>query len=267
MKKIVLSVLLFCFVFGFAAAIDDRGVGFTAGVDVSLGDVADDVVFKLIPNVEYANSFGAFDILAYLEYGIAFDDPDNVQNLYGELEGFYNLRISNPGLLTVGVYTEHDLHLAPDLGDDVRTYNLIIEPRAMYTHSFDFGDLFGRVGVPITPMHQGVLDDDDELGLGVNFRLGWQSTFGLGAHVTANMDFKPDSEYTGTDLLISYEMEDFGLYAEVEFSANKDFDIFSITPKVEYHITNMFWVWGEVEFSGLGDEAVVVPTLGVKASF
>ncbi|MDL2230120.1 hypothetical protein LJC14_07730 [Treponema sp. OttesenSCG-928-L16] len=267
MKKIILSVLLFCFVFGFAAAIDDNGIGVTAGLDVSFGDIADDVVFKLIPNIEYANSFGDFDLLAYLEYGIAFDDPDSIQNLYGELEGFYNLRLSDLALLSFGVYTEHDLHLAPDAGDDVRTYNLILEPRAMYTHTFGFGDLFARVGLPITPLHQFVLEDDDELGFGMNVRLGWVSSFGLGAHVTANMDFKPDSEYTGTDLLVSYEMDDIGLYAELEFSVNKDFDTFCITPMVEYHINNMFRVWGEVKFDGLGDEAIIIPTIGVKASF
>lgn len=265
-KKITVTVLLFCFALAFVPA-EEGGIGLTAGVDVGFGDITDDMVISVIPNMEYARIFGGIALRAYVEYNLAFADPKAAQDLYGELEGFYSLKLGEPSLLTFGVYTEHGFHLAPDWGNDVRVYKMIIEPRVMYTQTFGFGSLYGRVGVPLGIFHQEVLKDNDEFGLGMNFRLGWKSNFGLETHVTANMDLKPGREYTGTDLLVSYEPESIGLYAEVKATADKSFDLFTVTPKIEFWLNDMFGIWAQAELGGLGNELSVVPTVGVKASF
>jgi hypothetical protein len=256
MKRIFLMLAAVC---GLASA---DPIGLTAGLGLGFGNVADEAVIGITPQIEFENSFGNLDVYLDAEYAIEFADPNANHDLYLEEELGYNLSFSETSRLSFIVNNQNDFHIAPKAEGNIA--GGVIDPAVRYTHTLGFGDLFGQVGLPIAYRNQDA--GDDEAGLGVYAKLGWDSVFGLGAELTLNYGIKPDAEYAETELLLTYEQETF--YAEVDVVAAKAFKSFTITPEFDYYL-GAFTLWTSVEFGNLGgDEDVSIsPTIGVKYSF
>jgi hypothetical protein len=220
---------------GFGGVLNRRvfeeRIGLSAGLEAGPGDLADSPVFTITPGLVYENSFGDLDVFGELDYTVAFDDPVG-QELYLEAEVGYNLRLTDPGLLLFTLNNNNTFFLAPAL-EEGATHEGVIEPAVTYTHTFDFGDVYGKAAFPINYL-TGV---EGETLYELNGTLGWASNFGMGLELTAYNVIHPDAAFAGYGLLLSFEQSIF--YGEVEIKAEKEFKGFEILP--EFDLTLGAW--------------------------
>jgi hypothetical protein len=263
--KRTLSILTVCAAVSVFAGAEP--IGLTAGLEAGFGNVADEAVFGITPEIEYENSFGDFDVYADASYTAAFEEDDTAHDFYLELEAAYNLSLGDSSVLSFILNNANDFHVAPDWGADMNTVGGTLEPALKFTQTFGFGDLFLQLGFPIEYVHHGVFNDDDETGVASKLVLGLASEFGFGAELTLNYALSPDAEYGETELLLSYENGAF--YCEADIVAAQDFDVFAITPELDYSINDAFTVYVNAEFGNIGGEGdvSVTPALGVKYHF
>ena len=252
------------------AAAGDEGIGLSAGLEFGIGIVEDgDVSPYLMPMIIYENSFldETLDVYAELDYKLGFtketnDDGDEVnpQSMYIDLMVGYNLGLGDASTLSFILENEFDeIIISP-------AYALtgIFTPAVKYNHTLDFGDLFAQIGVPITYY------DKDDTTIGLDFTLGWSSTFGLGIEAKIRTLLSPgdDAGYNGFEAIISYEAE--SIYAEVETIIPREIsnEGVTITPEFDYSFKN-FTFYVKCEFAGIGVDGglSVTPALGVKYSF
>ena len=262
MKRILSLLTVFAVISALAAA---EPIGLTAGIEFGFGDVADGVVFGISPEIEYENSFGAFDLYGDASYTAAFEEEGAAHDFYLELEAGYNLSLGASSVLSFILNNANDFHAAPTWG--VGTVSGTVKPMVKFTQTFGFGDLFLRLGAPIEYAHQGVLPAADEAGVALDLVLGLASGFGLGAELTLNFPLVPDAGYGETELLVTYENGPF--YGEVDIIAAEKFDSVAITPEFDYTIKDVFTVYVNTEFGNIGGEGKVSisPALGVKYHF
>lgn len=232
MKRIIKAAsaaLMLALAAGFAGAQaeaeEEEGIGLSAGLEAGPGNLAESPVFTVTPSLVYENSFGDVDIFGELDYTVAFDDPVG-QELYLEAEIGYNLRLTDPGLLSFTLNNNNIFFLAPPLEEEA-THEGVIEPAVTYTHTFDFGDVYGKAAFPINYL-TGV---EGETLYELNGTLGWASNFGLGLELTAYNVIHPDAAFAGYGLLLSFEQSLF--YGEVEIKAGKEFKDFEILPEFD----------------------------------
>jgi hypothetical protein len=262
-KRILAVLFVLTIACGFAAA---EGLGIDAGVNFKLEDVTDvaDSAYVLTPTVEYSNSFGAIDVYVDLEYPIGFGYADEKihQDPYLEEELGYNLFLGSASTLSFILNNNNTLRLSPELPDGFNKIVGTVEPSIKFNQGFNFGDLYAQAGFPIDYLGEA---EDDDIGIGSYLLLGFGHSSGFGAEVTFNLALSPESEYTETGLLLSYERD--AIYAEIEVVADKEFKGFTITPEFDYSF-NAFTLWASVEFVKFEDvDMIISPTVGVKYSF
>jgi len=274
MKKIIVLFLILCVVAGFAAA-DDEGIGLSVGLEFRAENASKandgDVSTYLMPMIIYENSFldGALDLSAELDYnfGLTKEDDTNPQYLYVDLSVGYNISIGEKSTLSIILENEFDpIIVAPKI-EEGNSLIGIFTPAVKFNQSLDIGDLYAQIGAPINYI-QFYKDADTVIGL--DFTLGWNSSFGLGieAKICSLLSPSEASGYTGLDLTVSYEAE--SIYFEVETLIPNEIDIegITITPEFDYSFKN-FTFYIKSEFAGIGTDGDVVisPALGIKYSF
>lgn len=261
MKKILFVLFVLLLACGFAAAQEEEGLGLSAGVELSFGDVADEAVFGITPLLTYEHSFidGALDVSAEIDYTVTFEDQ-TPQEVYAEENIGYNLSLNDASTLTFGLHNENNFSTAPDFGDGEG--GSILEPSVSYSLALnggDSGELAFTLGFPI-----GYLPD---LTSGAYVAAGYVFPFGFGFEATANLDFSPDAGYSETNLVISYAYEEL-FSAEVEVDADSEFKVYTVTPYLEGYFGSLT-VWAGVVFDNIGGEmsVSVSPYIGVSYAF
>jgi hypothetical protein len=290
MKKFIFLVLALCMAAGFAAAEDenededvglDQGIGLSVGLEFGTGNINkandEDMAPYLMPMLIYENSFldDSLDIYAELDYTFGFskepnDDGDEVfpQSIYLDLMAGYNLGLGSASTLSFILENEFDEILISPRFEEINALTGIFTPAVKFNQEFDFGDIFAQIGVPITYIQY---DKDADSGVGLDFTLGWNSTFGLGieAKVCTLLAPTDDNGYTGFEAIISYETGP--IYIEVETIIPQKIgdEGVTITPQFEYSFLD-FTFYVNCEFAGLGldeGDASITPALGVMYSF
>jgi hypothetical protein len=273
MKRFLVIFLVLVLGAGFAAAQD---VGLTVGLEFGLGNVGgaygEDMAPYIMPMVIYENAFldDALDLYAELDYTLGFSkaynkDGDEVlpQSLYIDLSAGYNLSLGDTSTLSFILENEFDtIELSPS--DSITG---IFTPAIKFNQGFDFGDIYAQVGLPITYFPN---IKDAEAGLGLDFTLGWGSSFGLGIEIILSMLLAPedDAGYGGLEATISYGAD--SLYCELNAVFPSDSaEGLTITPDFEYSFGSLT-AYLYIEFAGIGSdggEVVISPALGIKYSF
>jgi hypothetical protein len=270
MKRFLVFFLVLVLGAGFAAAQD---IGLTVGLEFGLEDVGGDMAPYLMPMLIYENAFidDALDVYAELDYTLGFgkaynEDGDEVlpQSLYIDLSVGYNLSLGDASTLSFILENEFDtIEISPS---DFITG--IFTPAIKFNQGFDFGDIYAQVGLPVI-YYPNVKDAD--AGLGLDFTLGWGSSFGLGIEVILSMMFAPedDAGYSGLEATFSYEAD--SLYCELNavFSSDIKAEGITITPEFDYSFGSLT-AYLFIEFAGIGSdggEVSITPALGVKYSF
>jgi len=277
MKRFLFIFLVLILAAGFATAED---LGLTAGLEFGLGNVGQaydgDIEPYLMPMIIYETAFldGALDLYAELDYTIGFydaynEDDDKVvpMSLYFDFSLGYNLSLGSASTLSFILENEFDeIILSPTFKDSTNITG-IFTPAVKFNQEFNFGDLYAQIGVPITYVQY---EKDADALIGLDFTLGWSSTFGLGLEAIIYTLLAPsdDSDYLGLELTASYETGPFYFELNAEFPKESDYG-FTLTPEVDYSFGN-FTVYAFFEFAGIGsdgDEVVITPAIGVKYSF
>jgi len=282
MKKFFVFLIVLALSTSFAAGEDhegDEGIGLSVGLEFGIGNVnkANDEEMNpyLMPMLIYENSFfdETLDVYAEFDYTFGFtkepnDDGDEVnpQSMYIDLLIGYNLGLGDASTLSFILENEFDeIIISPRLNNGINLTG-IFTPAVKFNHTLDFGDLFAKIGVPIT-----YYDIDTDAAIGLDFTLGWSSTFGLGieAKICTLLSPGDDVGYNGFEPIISYKTEH--IYIEVETIIPKKIsnEGVTITPEFDYSFKN-FTFYVKCEFAGIGTDGgdvSITPALGVKYSF
>jgi len=272
MKRFLVIFLVLVLGAGFAAAQD---IGLTVGLEFGLGNVNKaydlDMEPYLMPMVIYENAFldGALDLYAELDYTLGFskalnEDGDEVlpQSLYIDLSAGYNLSLGDASTLSFILENQFDtIEISPS--DDITG---IFTPAIKFNQGFDFGDIYAQVGLPITYFPS---VKDAEALTGLDFTIGWGSTFGLGIEAIFYTHLAPgDADYVGFETTISYEAD--SLYCELNaFFPSDSAEGLTITPEFDYSFGSLT-AYLFIEFAGIGSdggEVIITPALGIKYSF
>jgi hypothetical protein len=228
-KKFTILFLVLCAAAGFAAA-EDEGTGLSVGLEFGAVNASKadggDVSTYLMPMLIYENSFldGALDLSAEIDYtfGLTKEDDSNPQSMYVDLSVGYNIDLGEKSTLSIILENEFDeIIIAPKI-EDGNSLNGIFTPAVKFNQSLDIGDLYAQIGAPINYI-QYYKDADTVIGL--DFTLGWTSTFGLGieAKICSLLSPSEVSGYTELDLTVSYEKE--AVYFEIETIIPKETDV------------------------------------------
>jgi hypothetical protein len=236
------------------------GIGLTVGLEAGFGDVVDEAVFSLTPNVVYENSFGDFDVFAEIDYTAGFGDPAE-HGLYIEEEIGYNIGLIENGTLSIILNNSNEIRLEPEL-EDGETHVGTFQPSLKWTQGLDFGDLWLQAGLPIGYL-TGI---EDETTLGLSTTVGWDSTFGLGVEFALDFTLDPESDLAGYGLKLSY---DGGLISgEIGFAADKEFKVFGVNPEIDVNL-DALTIYAKAEIIKIDgfDDPQITPAVGVTYSF
>jgi hypothetical protein len=281
MKKFFAFLLIMALVASFAAADDDEGIGLSAGLEFGIGNVnkANDEEMSpyLMPMLIYENSFldETLDVYAELDYTFGFtkepnDDGDDVnpQSMYIDVMIGYNLGLGSASTLSFILENEFDKIIISPKYKETNAITGIFTPALKFNQELDIGDLFAKIGAPTTYIQY---DKDADTEIGLDFTIGWNSTFGLGieAKVCTLIVPSDDAGYNGFETIISYKSET--VYIEVETIIPKEIsnEGVTVTPEFDYSFKN-FTFYVKCEFSSIGVDGggvSVTPALGIKYSF
>jgi hypothetical protein len=280
MKKCFFLFLVLCVVAGFAAA-EDEGIGLSAGLEFGIGNINKandgDASPYLMPMIIYENSFldDTLDVYAELDYTFGFtkepnEDGDDVnpQSMYIDLMLGYNLKLGEASTLSFILENEFDeIIISPKYKED-NALTGIFTPAVKFNQQLDVGDLYAKIGAPITYIQY---YKEADTAIGLDFTLGWNSSFGLGIEAKFCTLLAPgeDAGYTGLETTISYETE--SIYFKVETIIPKEINDAGITITPEFDYTfQKFTFYIKSEFAGIGitdSKVVISPALGIKYSF
>ena len=274
MKKFLVFFMVLTLATGFVMAQEeDEGIGLTVGAEFGIGDInkpnnADDMYPYVMPMIIYENAFmdGALDIFAELDYTLGFtkEGGDLPMDLYFDFIAGYNLGLSEASTLSFIVEHELSFLIAPDGGLDAGDRMLnIVRPGIRFNQFIESaGDLYAQVNLPVTYMDNGA----DDTITGLDFIIGWGSTFGLGLEATIYTLLS--SGYNGFDVLVSYENGP--VYCEVEACIPEDMDSgVTITPEFQYEIIPNLKAYVNCAFTAIGSDfdVGITPALGITYSF
>ena len=280
MKKFFVSFLVLFLAVCFFAAGDD-GIGLSVGLEFGIENAnkANDEELKpyLMPLLIYENSFleDTLDLYAELNYTFGFskepnDDSNEVfpQSVYLDLMIGYNLGLGSASTLSFILENEFDeIIISPKL-DESNALTGIFTPALKFNQNLNFGDLFVQIDAPITYVQY---DKEADTAVGLDFTVGWNSTFGLGIEAKILTSLVPgdNAGYSGLEAIISCQTGP--IYFEVETIIPKEIgdEGITITPQFDYSF-RAFTFYANCEFSAIGlsgGNAIISPALGVKYSF
>ncbi|MDR1870051.1 MAG: hypothetical protein LBQ82_08710 [Treponema sp.] len=207
MKKFLVLVLILALTVSAGLAADDNNgadnIGVTGHLEMGIGginkpDGNEETPFTLDLGLAYENSFfdRALDINAMLVYGIIFikapgmDGKEQLPQLLRLvfMTG-YNHNLGDASTLSAIVQNENYIMLAPNVGDDIASG--VIKPGIKFgTNIENVGNLFAQAGVPFAYLNFG--QEKGNTWVGLDFTVGWMSTFGLGLNTSFHFMFSPE---------------------------------------------------------------------------
>ena len=240
----------------------------------------------LTGRISYGHSFldETLDVYAKLEYTSGLTD-DFDQSLYFSQMAGYNLGLGTEATLSLILLNEFDKFRFSHHHEDDEDYRLndhgeenivtgIFTPILLFNYEFDFGDLYTKIGTPVTYIQY---EKNADTIIGLDFTLGFGSLIGLSFEATVLTQLAPDADFIGVETILAYEFEP--LYFELSAFIPKDVsdEGFSITPHIEFEL-NAFTFYLNCSFAGIGahdhgngnghDHSLsITPALGIKYSF
>ena len=298
MKKLfILFVILFfsanIFVSAHSGCEGRSGSEFEGGLIIGLEfgieeiNCDDERMPYLMGSVSYGHSFldDTIDVYTKLEYTSGLTD-DFEQSLYfSQLAGF-NLGLGTEATLSLILLNEfdkfrfshhhddEDYHLNDDEHNDENIVTGIFTPALLFNYEFDFGDLYTKIGLPVTYIQY---DKNADTEVGLDFTLGFGSLIGLSLEATVFSQLVPDADYIGIEASLGYEIEPLSFELSVFIPKDVHDEGFSITPYIEFEL-NAFTFYMYCIFDGIGahgngngnghDHSLgITPALGIKYSF
>jgi len=258
MQKFLVVFLALFLIVSFAA-FGHEETGLSVGLEFGIVDVSNDERQPyLVPMLIYEHSFfdDALDVYAELNYTFGFAD-ELEQSLYLNLMAGYNLGLGESSTLSFILQNEFYELTIP--GGDLAG---IFTPAIGFNQELNFGDIFAAAGLPVYYFNS----EDSDTELGLNFTLGWESSFGFGLEFTVFTMLSGGFEYDSLEVIARFETDPIYIEVTAEFPSDIDYGII-ITPHIEYAIGN-FSLYANCEFAGLGAGNISIsPALGIKYRF
>jgi hypothetical protein len=221
--------------------------------------------------VGYDTSFGDLDFHTDLTYNFGFtkepnDDGKEVypQSLDFDLDLTYNLSLGSASTLMLDLDHLASFTITPR-PKEANIFTGTLTPLVRFTQRFDFGSIYIRVAAPIDYIDE---DKDAELAINPNYRLGWNSTFGLSLWVGAYTSLIPDSEYLHARVNVSYATGPvvIGVLTRIPKDLNAGI---RITPRLDFNL-GAFDFYADCLFIGIAAKEGSVsinPSVGVAFGF
>jgi hypothetical protein len=283
MKNTFIVLLVMLITVNFSVTADEEeyeGLGLFLGLETGVVNInkadKEDREPYVMPFIIYEKALldGALDIFAELDYTFGYiktpsEDKREVfpQSLYFDLLLAYNLGLGNASTLSFLLENEFDeFIIAPSVKKD-NNITGIFTPAVNFNQGFDFGDLYARVGSPITYIQN---EKNADTLVGLDLTLGFYSAFGLGLEAKALTLLVPGEGrgYLGLEALITFETGPvyFEVLAEIPKDISEEGVI--ITPEFDFSFGN-FTVYTFCEFTGIGagGSIGISPAIGIKYSF
>jgi hypothetical protein len=232
-------------------AYSARRHGFVAGLET--GGVTDAGQTNITPRVEYAGSFGNVDVYGAAFYTVFFHKPHSHQADFAENIA-WRLSPDEDSRLVFRLDNEDLIVFFPDTA--VFAY-AALDPGAVYSRAFGFGDLSLSLGFPVLIK--------PESGLNTYVTASYEHPIGLNVSLCSRFSLVPGAAYGGTTLNLGFAWDTF--FARMAFIINKDFTALDIRPYAEFTLGHVV-LWAGAEFGGLGTEDVSVnPFIGTAYHF
>jgi len=240
----------------------------------------------LTGRLSYGHSFmdEALDVYAKLEHTSDLTD-DFDQSLYFSQMIGYNLGLGTEATLSFILLNEfdkirfshsHDYDEDDHDGHDNEENILrgILTPALLFNYELDFGDLYSKIGLPVTYIDY--YKDADTL-IGLDFTLGFVSLIGFSFEATVYNLIAPGdyAGFLGVEAVVGYEIEP--VYFQLAAFIPKDVDEegLTLTPRIEFEL-NAFTFYAFCKIGNIGahehenehDHGLsITPALGIKYSF
>jgi hypothetical protein len=283
MKKLFIVSLVMLLAVGFTVTADEEeyeSLGLSLGLETGIVNISkvnkEDREPYLMPFIIYERALldGALDIFTELDYTFGFiktlDGENNEvypQTLYFDLLLAYNLGLGTASTLSFILENEIDVFTIVPRFKDGNNIPGIFTPAVNFSQGFDFGDLYTRVGLPVTYI---LGDKNADTLVGLDFTLGFYSAFGLGLEAKALTQLAPGEGrgYLGLEALITFETGPvyFEVLAEIPKDISEEGVI--ITPEFDFSFGNFtFYTFCEFTGIGAGGSIGISPAIGIKYSF
>jgi hypothetical protein len=241
MKRII-AVFLAVIVANYAMAHGSHGSnedssGLSAGLEFGLhihthDDDDDEGETEVAPNAAISLSYseGFFDDKLEFDIGLSYifnfkkgyfdlvhdysPDEDSFQQVLCLNLGLsYSLDIKYFSTLSFILENDTDFYLSPRI-DGGKNKEGELKPGIKWNWGLNFGDIYVRYDLPL----KYVSYFGEELGVGSDISLGWQSKFGLGLDFIGHFLLSPESGFDGVDAIVSYALsvKNFTFYASCE---------------------------------------------------
>jgi len=265
MKRILTIFVILFLALSFNAAGD--GIGLSVGMEFGLGDIgrAGGAILPCltVPVIIYDTSFvdGSIDLYAELSYSLGFveNSADLFHSLYFDFLFGYNFMFGTGSTISVILENELDsIEFTPEF-----SLTGFFTPAVKYNQRLDFGDLYAKIGVPLT------YNDVGDIVTGINGTVGWNTPFGLGLETVIYSEVSPNASYLGFGALVSFETDPVYFELDLYIPGDVETEGITMTPEFEYFLFG-FTFYLSVEFAGIGipdGTTVITPTLGFKYSF
>ena len=274
MKKLLVLFLVLAITAGHIAA-QDEDIGLSLGLEFGIENVnkanEEERYPYIAPMLVFDRSFlnNFLDIYTELDYFFFFkkDEVDKVypQLLYFDLSLGFNLGLTDTSTLSIILENENEYFLiVPRIKGANNVYG-IIKPGVKYSQMLHIGDIYSQIDLPIQYISY---NKDDEFWMGLDLTFGMYTDIGFGLKTTGHLSFKPEFDYYGLDVILSYE-NDF-IYGELEINTPKKFsDGITATPEINFFFIG-FTLYANCMFEGIGNKdskIVISPAAGLKFSF
>jgi hypothetical protein len=243
------------FLIGILTVAGADPLGFTAGVEMGLGNLAgDDYNFagradpafgktagqgNIMPFITYNKTVNHFSLMGGFFWLVNFDRPQTTE-LKLVASASYNLFLGKTFLLTFMVEEifklntyegKTNVYQGPEAGPNLRTWNNTASPGLIFTRLFGFGSVYGKFSFPIyvAPLKTAPAPAYENPFFFGDIQVGVNTAFNFGAWVRPVLQFSPDPAKTPGAPYASYAADRIFQQLDAGFSYNYGPFLSSIT--------------------------------------
>ncbi|WP_010258175.1 hypothetical protein [Treponema primitia] len=244
-----------------SAVLPAQEIGIDTGAEFGVEFEEGETIPYIDPLISYTKGFGNLGVFFQIDYTIPFKDTVS-QELYAEELFRYKIWLSPVSNLFLILNNSNTINTV-NKNSGIDAVSGVVTPKLQYVRHAGFGSWYALASFPV--MYASFIKDSETVFF-TKLSLGWGGALGLSAELNGTFIVHPDAGYGGMGLSLDYAHGSFG--AEIEITANKDFNVYIVDPTFEFYIGQII-LWTGAYFGNIGGRGNVYinPYIGVKYSF